>query len=70
MGQLSIGMTREQAIVAVGYPLTNENPSLDGRRWIMWASESAQYQIIWDEEGRVKEVIADPSTRNFVIYRP
>jgi hypothetical protein len=70
MGQLAIGMTREQAIVAVGYPLTNENPSIDARRWIMWASESAQYQVLWNEEGRIKEVVADPTTRHSVLHRP
>jgi hypothetical protein len=70
LGRLAIGMTREQAIVAVGHPLPNENPSLDSRRWVMWASESAQYRIIWNEEGRIKDVAADPVTRDRVLHRP
>ena len=32
-GQLMKGMTREQVIIAVGYPQTDENPRLDGPHW-------------------------------------
>lgn len=70
VGQISLGMTREQVIIAVGYPLTNENPSLDAPRWRMWASASAEYHIMWNNDGTVKEIVADPVTRNFVVYRP
>ena len=33
-----IGMTREQCIVAVGYPLTSENASIDASTWRIWRS--------------------------------
>lgn len=70
VGQISLGMTREQVIIAVGYPLTNENPALDAPRWRMWVSESAEYHIMWNSDGTVKDIVADPVTRNFVVYRP
>jgi hypothetical protein len=37
-GKVMIGMSREQVVVAVGYPLTSENISLDAPQWRMWRS--------------------------------
>jgi hypothetical protein len=37
-GRVTLGMTREQAIVAIGYPLTSETPSLDSPLWRHWLS--------------------------------
>ena len=40
-----VGMTREQVIVAVGYPLTSENVSLDAPVWRLWRSSDGEYQL-------------------------
>ena len=53
-GRLKEGMSREQVIMAVGYPQTDENPDPQApvsRYWVDWENE---YQVSWDAEGRVK----------------
>lgn len=69
-GKVAPGMTREQVIIAVGYPLTSENASLDAPVWRMWVSSFGEYQIVWDGAGRVKEIAGDPLTRNLIVYQP
>jgi len=66
-GKVTKGMTKEQVIISVGYPLTSENASLDATEWRMWVSSFGEYRIIWDDNGRVKNVIADDLTRH-VVY--
>jgi outer membrane protein assembly factor BamE (lipoprotein component of BamABCDE complex) len=61
------GMSKEQVLMAVGYPVTSENPSLDATIWRYWLSSFAEYQVVWDANGRVKEIIADAPTRNLVV---
>ncbi len=61
------GMTREQVLMAVGYPITSENPTLGAPLWRMWISSFGEYQILFDNAGRVREVTTDPQTRNLVV---
>lgn len=35
-GKVSVGMTKEQVIMALGYPMTSENPPLDANLWRYW----------------------------------
>lgn len=69
-GQLSVGMTKEQVIMSVGYPLANENPSMDASVWRMWVSSFGEYQLLWDREGKVKEIVSDSLSKNIIEYRP
>jgi hypothetical protein len=46
-GKLLKGMTREQAIMAVGYPQTNEKMRLEGPSWRYWWSGFAPYYVYW-----------------------
>lgn len=69
-GKVAPGMTREQVIISVGYPLTSENASLDAPIWRMWVSSFGEYQIVWDASGKVKEIAGDPLTRNIIVYQP
>jgi len=66
-GKITKGMTKEQVIISVGYPLTSENFSLDAPEWRMWVSSFGEYRIAWDDNGRVKDVFADELTKH-VIY--
>lgn len=69
-GQLVTGMSKEQVITAVGYPLTSENSSLDAPTWRMWVSSFGEYQLNWDAKGRLKEIVTnDAGTRNLIEYR-
>jgi hypothetical protein len=70
VGRLTKGMTREQVIMSVGYPLTNENASLDAPVWRMQASDSQRYQVIWGTDGLVKDIAGDPWALSFVVYKP
>ena len=70
MGKVVLGMTQDQAIVAVGYPLTSENVTLSASTWRMWRSSHGEYQLNWGPNGRLKSVTGDDSVTNQVIYRP
>jgi hypothetical protein len=69
-GKVMVGMTKEQVIMALGYPMTSENPSLDADLWRYWASSFGPYQILWDDRGRVREIAGDQLVTNLVVYRP
>lgn len=68
--QVMAGMTKEQVIMSLGYPLTNENPDLNRPIWRYWLSSFDEYQIVWDGNGRVKEVIGAPTSLSRVVFRP
>ena len=50
-----IGMTKEQAIVALGYPLPTRTPNLDSNVWRYWQNSSVEYDVYWENE-RVSQV--------------
>jgi len=68
-GQLMKGMTKEQVLMSVGYPLTNENPSLDAPVWRYWRSSFDEYQVEWDKQGRVKNIAAHPMSLPLIEYK-
>ncbi|MEP6722031.1 MAG: hypothetical protein ABJA77_11330, partial [Variovorax sp.] len=59
--------TREQVAMAVGYPISSENPNLDAPTWRMWLGSFSEFQVRFDKSGRVSEVTTDPQTRNLVV---
>jgi hypothetical protein len=61
------GMTREQVAMAVGYPMSSENPNLDAPVWRMWLGSFSEFQVLFDNAGRVRHVETDPQTRNLVV---
>jgi hypothetical protein len=62
------GMTREQVLVALGYPITSENPSLEAKVWRYWLSRTQEFQVVFDGRERVREVTAaDPQTRALAV---
>ncbi len=70
VGKVMNGMSKEQIIMSVGYPLTQENPTMDAPMWRMWASSFSEYQLMWDSNGKVKDIIADPVTKNMIVHQP
>ena len=60
------GMTREQVLMAVGYPVSSENPNLDAKVWRFWLSSFAEFQVVFDGD-RVKDITTDPQTRNLIV---
>lgn len=69
-GRVMKGMTREQVIMSVGYPLTSENRSLDAPVWRLWWSSFGEYQVEWDKQGRVKDITGHPETLKMMVYKP
>ena len=65
-----VGMTREQAIIAIGYPLTSESPSLDAPIWRHWVSSFEEYQLLWGWDGLIKEISAAEAVKNQIVYAP
>jgi hypothetical protein len=63
------GMTREQVLMALGYPISSENPNLDAELWRFWLGSFEQFQVLFDAKGRVKDVIGDPQTLTRVFVR-
>ena len=61
------GMTKEQVLMAVGYPITSENPTLDAAAWRYWLSSFAPFTVIWDGQGRVKDIETDGQTKPLVV---
>jgi hypothetical protein len=70
LGKVMVGMTREQCIVAVGYPLTNENVTLDGPTWRMKDPAGTEYQLNFGRDGRLMSVTGDVETTYAVTYKP
>lgn len=61
------GMTREQVLMALGYPITSENPSLEARVWRYWLSRTQEFQVVFDARGRVNKVMAEAGTYAQVV---
>jgi hypothetical protein len=69
-GKVMTGMTREQAVASIGYPLTSENASLNDPIWRVWRSSHGEYQLNFGPDGRVKSITGDDSVTSLVIYPP
>jgi hypothetical protein len=63
------GMTREQVIVAVGHPMSSENPHLDAPLWKYWLWSFSRFDVHFDGEGRVVKVASDDETLK-IVYLP
>lgn len=61
------GMTREQVLMAIGYPMASETPHLDARVWKYWLWTFSPYDIYFDERGLVSDIQTDPDTRMRVV---
>lgn len=53
-GEMRLGMTKEQVLLARGYPPAHETPSIDGDRWVYWSSRFIKQTILF-ADGRVVE---------------
>lgn len=67
-GQLMKGMSREQVIMAVGHPQTNENPRLDGPYWRYWWSSFGPYYVYW-AKGNVSKIDGHVETVGNMTYK-
>jgi hypothetical protein len=69
-GKLMVGMTREQAIVAIGYPLTSENGPLESSTWKMWRSSHGEYDLNFGPDGHLTSITGDDEAVAQMVYKP
>lgn len=69
-GMVMKGMTKEQVIMAVGYPLANENPRMEVPVWRYWVNWTDEYQVIWDDNGTAKDITGPAGTLARIVYTP
>lgn len=63
-GRVEVGMTKEQVIVSLGYPPTHSTPSIQDREWTYWYNRWVTYKVLFDDGGRVRDVIGSPAPTN------
>ena len=56
------GMTRDQVLIALGYPISSENPHLGAATWKYWLWSFSPFFVHFDGNGRVAKVTTDPDT--------
>jgi hypothetical protein len=66
-GHLMLGMSREQVIMAVGYPVSSENHDLKSKFWRYWLSTFTKFTVKFDDQGRVTGLDTDPETKEKVL---
>ena len=65
--RLTKGMTREQVLMSVGYPVSSENPNIDAKTWRFWLWSFSEFKVKFDDSGRLLEVETDADTRAKVM---
>jgi hypothetical protein len=67
-GKLLRGMSKEQVIMAIGYPQANENPDLNAPSWRYWWSSFGPYYVHW-AKGSVSKIDGHSETVSHMIYK-
>lgn len=57
------GMTREQVLMSLGYPVTSYTENLDAPLWRYWYSRSEEFQVFWSAQQRVERLFGTPDVR-------
>lgn len=58
-GKVSLGMNREQVLIALGYPRTDQTATLQETRWKYETVDGEVFEIEWNSQGLVDDVLAD-----------
>jgi hypothetical protein len=61
--RVTTGMTRDQVLMALAYPIASENPNLDAPVWKYWLWSFSPFDVHFDASGRVSKVDTDPETQ-------
>jgi hypothetical protein len=68
-GKVMVGMTREQCIVAIGYPIITENLTLDAPSWTLYHASGEAYRLYFGPDGHLQKISADGDLAK-VAYSP
>jgi hypothetical protein len=67
-GRVMPGMTREQAMTAIGRPRVDYVPDLNASEWRYQALEQEELFLVFDDAGQLKEIDASRRSRLLVQY--
>lgn len=67
--RVTVGMSRDQVLMALGYPISTENPHLDAPLWKYWLRSFSPFEVHFDGSNLVSRVTGDDETLR-VIYLP
>jgi hypothetical protein len=65
--RVTLGMTREQVLMSVGYPVSSENHHLEDKTWRFWVSSFSEFRIKFDADDRVIDIDGDGDAKSRVI---
>jgi hypothetical protein len=57
LGKVYKGMTKEGVILAIGYPPVHKTKSLEEKRWKYWSNKFNTFDVIFDNNNKVKKII-------------
>jgi hypothetical protein len=60
--RIIMGMTREQVMMSVGYPVSSENHNFDDKTWRFWLTSFGEFHVNFDDSGHVVDVTGDADT--------
>jgi hypothetical protein len=67
--QLMVGMTQEQVVMAVGWPIADENQNTDARIWRYWLTSFEEYQVEFNSNRVVTDIAAEKLVKNQIVYK-
>ncbi len=56
-GEAKIGMSKDGIRIALGYPARHATPRLEDDEWIYWRNRWARYRVVFDDDGKVKDIV-------------
>jgi hypothetical protein len=65
--RIVLGMTREQVLMSVGYPVSSENHNLEDKTWRFWLGSYSEFRVKFDANGRVTDVDGDADARSKIL---
>jgi len=65
--RIAKGMTREQVLMSVGYPVSSENHALSDKTWRFWLTSFGEFHVRFDDTDHVVDVTGDEDTKDKVL---
>lgn len=65
--RIVLGMTREQVLMSVGYPVSSENHNLEDKTWRFWVNSFQEFRVKFDANGRVTDVDGDGDAKSKIL---
>ena len=69
-GRVERGMTKPQVIMSLGYPPTHKTASTNLNTWTYWYNRWVTYQVTFDDNGKVANIVGTAPTNNQPIIAP